>query len=172
MYNLDPYTRMIAGLVVNELHDLRITCKPKELWANNSFGPHHRLASYWHSRKYHWTSSQIQPPNGQTCSQWLSPFVTNAGGYLDNPNATSDCDYCQYKVGDECKWELFVQNLKEETKSSLGGLRTYTSTVFLPLNYSWSNRWRDLGIIISYCAFNFFVTVAAAKYLTLRYAKR
>lgn len=31
MYNLDPYTRLIAGLVVNELHDLRITCKSNEL---------------------------------------------------------------------------------------------------------------------------------------------
>lgn len=120
MYNLDPYTRMIAGLVVNELHDLRINCAPEEF-------------------------SRIQPPSGQTCQQWLSPFVTSSGGYLENPNATSDCDYCQYRVGDE---------------------------FFTTLNYSYSNRWRDLGIMICYCAFNFLVTLIAAKFLTLKYAKR
>lgn len=31
MYNLDPFTRMIAGLVVNELHDLPVICKSEEL---------------------------------------------------------------------------------------------------------------------------------------------
>ncbi|KAG0141461.1 hypothetical protein CROQUDRAFT_68265 [Cronartium quercuum f. sp. fusiforme G11] len=120
MYNLNPYTRMIAGLVVNELHDLRITCKPQEF-------------------------TRIQPPSGQTCNQWLSAYVTSAGGYINNPNDTSNCDYCQYSVGDEF----------------------YTT-----LNYSWTHRWRDFGIMIGFCCFNFFVTVVAARYLTLRYAKR
>lgn len=31
MYELDPFTRLIAGLVVNELHDLPIQCLDGEL---------------------------------------------------------------------------------------------------------------------------------------------
>ncbi|EGF98878.1 uncharacterized protein MELLADRAFT_40565, partial [Melampsora larici-populina 98AG31] len=120
MYNLDPYTRIMAGLVVNELRDLRITCAPEEF-------------------------ARIQPPSGQTCQQWLSAFVNSSGGYLENPDATSNCDYCQYRVGDE-----------------------FYST----LNYSYSHRWRDLGILVGFCVFNSVVTVVAAKFLTLRYAKR
>ncbi|KAH9815156.1 pleiotropic drug resistance ABC transporter [Melampsora americana] len=120
MLQLDPYTRIMGGLVVNELHGLRITCAPQEF-------------------------SRIQPPIGQTCQQWLSTFVNSTGGYLQNPDATSDCDYCQYKVGEEFS---------------------------TPLNYSYSNRWRDLGILVAFSVFNSIVTVLAAKFLTLRYAKR
>ncbi|KAH9815153.1 hypothetical protein DFH28DRAFT_928260 [Melampsora americana] len=112
MCNLDPYTRMIAGLVVNKLHDLRITCAPEEF-------------------------SRIQPPSGQTCQQWLSPFVNSSGGYVENPDATLNCDYCQYRVGDECK--QFQENDIQFGDLSLT-LYTLTShVVFTALNYSYSN---------------------------------
>ncbi|CAH7677570.1 ABC-2 type transporter-domain-containing protein [Phakopsora pachyrhizi] len=120
MYNLDPYTRLIGGLLVNELHDSKIVCESKEF-------------------------SIVKPPDGQTCNQWLEPFIKSQGGYVDNPDSNSDCRYCQYSKGDE---------------------------YLLTVNAQWKYRWRDFGIFIGYAAFNFVFSLIAVKYLTLRYAKR
>ncbi len=42
----------------------------------------------------------FNPPAGQTCANWASDFVTTFGGYLDNPQDTTGCRYCQYEVCD------------------------------------------------------------------------
>ncbi|CAH7682783.1 pleiotropic drug resistance ABC transporter [Phakopsora pachyrhizi] len=120
MYNLDPFTRFVSGLVVNALHDLPVVCKPEEF-------------------------SLIQPPQGQTCAQWTQGYVNRSGGYIDNPSESANCRYCQYSVGDQ---------------------------FYEPLGYSFSNRWRDIGILVLYVFFNLAVMIIGAKYLTLRYAKR
>ncbi|KAG0143497.1 hypothetical protein CROQUDRAFT_81007 [Cronartium quercuum f. sp. fusiforme G11] len=119
-YNLDPFTRLIGGLVVNELHDLPITCRPQEL-------------------------TRLVPPNDLSCEEWLSPFVDSVGGYIQSETATQFCDYCSYAVGDE-----------------------FLAT----LNYSFENRWRDLGIFAGFCLFNVFLTVVAARFLTTKYSNR
>ncbi|EGG01152.1 uncharacterized protein MELLADRAFT_92660 [Melampsora larici-populina 98AG31] len=120
MYNLDPMTRMMAGLVVNELHDLTVTCGSEEF-------------------------SKIQPPAGKTCGEWLSNFTSTLGGAVQNATATSDCNFCRYATGDD---------------------------YLRPLNYSFSNRWRDLVIMACFCIFNLMITVSAAKILTSRYSNR
>jgi len=120
MYQLDPYTRIISGLLVNELHEMPVVCKPAEF-------------------------SVFQPPPGQTCGQWTQNYITSRGGYLENSDSTTDCRYCQYSKGDE---------------------------FFAELDLSFSNRWRDLGILVVFVFFNFCVMVIATKTLTLRYAKR
>ncbi|CAI4750917.1 ASG_G0047570.mRNA.1.CDS.1 [Saccharomyces cerevisiae] len=43
----------------------------------------------------------FQPPVGQTCGEFTKPFFEFGTGYIANPDATADCAYCQYKVGDE-----------------------------------------------------------------------
>lgn len=43
----------------------------------------------------------IEPPSGQTCQDWLGPFIEATTGYLTNPQAESGCQYCQYRTGDE-----------------------------------------------------------------------
>ena len=40
----------------------------------------------------------FNPPANQTCVQWAGDFVNTFGGYLDNPEDTSACRYCQYAV--------------------------------------------------------------------------
>lgn len=65
----------------------------------------------------------FNPPTGQNCSAWAQPFVNNFGGYIDNPLDTVACRYCQYAVGDQ---------------------------FFVPLNISFSHRWRDAFILFSY----------------------
>jgi hypothetical protein len=54
---------------------LTITCKPEEF-------------------------ALFNPPSGQTCLAWARDFVNAAGGYLDNPNDSDACRYCQYSVSD------------------------------------------------------------------------
>ncbi|KAG8704963.1 hypothetical protein FRC08_001922 [Ceratobasidium sp. 394] len=76
LYQLDPFTRLIAGMVSTELHGLKITCTPLEF-------------------------AVFQPPSGQTCVQWAGDFVNASVGYLDNPDSSSDCRYCPYSYGDD-----------------------------------------------------------------------
>jgi len=76
LYQLDPFTRLVSGMVTTELHDLPVHCTSAEL---NSF----------------------PAPAGQTCGQYMSEFFANGGaGYLVS-NATDVCQYCAYRVGDQ-----------------------------------------------------------------------
>ncbi|KAK7025463.1 ATP-binding cassette transporter snq2 [Paramarasmius palmivorus] len=118
LYQLNPYTRLLSAMLSTELYGLTIQCK------NDEF-------------------AVFSPPAGQTCYQWAQPFVEVAGGYLNNANATSDCQYCQYRTGDE-----FIT----------------------PLNIKYSTRWRDAFIIFSFFVFNLLATVVASR--LLRFAKR
>jgi ATP-binding cassette subfamily G (WHITE) protein 2 (SNQ2) len=115
---LDPFTRLISGLITTALHDLYIYCEESEFYRFNA-------------------------PDGQTCEAYAGPFVSRNGGYLDNPNATGECLYCQYRVGDD---------------------------FYTPLGLSFDDRWRDLGIFIAFIGFNVIVTLVASRYL--RYSKR
>lgn len=101
---------------------LKITCKPEEFAVFN-------------------------PPSGQTCVAWASDFVNAAGGYLDNPNDTTGCRYCQYSVSVLGK-KLHVVVL---TSVKVG------DEFFLPLNIKYSQRWRDVGIF--FCFFGTFLCV-------------
>ncbi|ORX85149.1 hypothetical protein K493DRAFT_360516 [Basidiobolus meristosporus CBS 931.73] len=76
MYWLDPFHYWIEGLVVNELHNFKVTCKPDEFYVFN-------------------------PPSGQTCGQYAGQFLTKAAGYLNNYNATTGCEYCSASLGDD-----------------------------------------------------------------------
>ena len=76
LYELDPFTRLVSGMVVTELHDLPVVCRPREL---NTF----------------------PAPAGQSCGEYMEPFFNAGGsGYLVN-NITDICEYCAFKVGDQ-----------------------------------------------------------------------
>jgi ABC-type multidrug transport system ATPase subunit/ABC-type multidrug transport system permease subunit len=111
LYELNPFTRLIGGMVVTALHEMPVRCAPEEL---NVFRA---------------------PPN-TTCGEYMQPFFDRGGpGYLVN-NATQDCQYCAYKVGDE---------------------------FYTPLGFSFDNRWRDLGIYIAYIASNLIILFVAVR---------
>jgi len=81
LYQLDPFTRLIGGMVVTELHGAPVVCTQSEL---NSFNA----------------------PAGQTCGEYMKNFFAAGGpGYIVN-DAVSRCEYCAYNVGDQ-----FYQNL-------------------------------------------------------------
>jgi len=113
LYQLDPFTRLIGGMVVTELHDLPVDCTSIELNAFNA-------------------------PSGQSCGDYMQPFFQNGGlGYIVD-NATSACQYCAYKVGDQ-----FYQGLE----------------------FSFDNRWRDLGIFAAFIGSNLILLFIGAQYL-------
>lgn len=76
LYELNPLTRLVGGLVVNEFYELPIVCTDREY-------------------------NLIVPPTGQTCEAYLAPFIAEVGGYVNNPTATDSCQYCQYRTGSE-----------------------------------------------------------------------
>ncbi|KAF7189916.1 ABC multidrug transporter atrF [Pseudocercospora fuligena] len=76
LYELDPLTRLISGLVSNELHGQLVECTDIEF-------------------------NRFTAPAGQTCGDYMRDFFSAGGpGYLLN-NQTSDCSYCAYSVGDQ-----------------------------------------------------------------------
>ncbi|KAL4902399.1 hypothetical protein BDW74DRAFT_180901 [Aspergillus multicolor] len=75
-YELDPFTRIISGMVTTELHERAVVCTPGEY-------------------------NRFQAPEGQTCGEYMQAFFDRGGiGYLAD-NATQSCEYCAYRVGDE-----------------------------------------------------------------------
>ncbi|KAJ5148631.1 hypothetical protein N7448_000209 [Penicillium atrosanguineum] len=76
LYQLDPLTRLVGGMVVTELHGRTVKCTSSEY-------------------------NHFQAPANETCGDYMQPFFERGGaGYLLN-NATQACEYCAYKVGDQ-----------------------------------------------------------------------
>ncbi|KAF4171597.1 hypothetical protein CNMCM8694_002369 [Aspergillus lentulus] len=76
----------------------------------------------------------FNPPAGQSCGEYMAAHIAAAGGYLLDENATSNCQYCKVK----------------ETNAYLAGIHA-----------DYGARWRNLGIMWVYVAFN----VVAALFL-------
>lgn len=76
MYYISPVQWFLHATLGTVLHNLPVQCAQDELAIFN-------------------------PPSGQTCAQYAATFLETAVGYLDNPDATSNCGYCQFSVGDD-----------------------------------------------------------------------
>jgi len=103
MYWLNPSTYWIGGVIAATLRDVPVVCAPKE-------------------------AAMFNPPDGQSCYQFAQSYVDGIGrGYLTNPNATSECGYCQYRNGVE-----------------------YMAS----LNVNPSDKWKYLPIFLAFCISN------------------
>ena len=98
MYRVSPFTYFVEGLVTTAVGRTPIECAEEEYL-------------------------RIQPPSGQTCGQYLDPYAQATGGYLTNPDATSNCSYCSISSTDQ-----FLEQF----------------------DYSFTHRWRDFGLIWVY----------------------
>ncbi|KAJ8701107.1 ATP-binding cassette transporter snq2 [Pleurotus ostreatus] len=107
MYHLSPYTYLIAGTLGQAIGHQDMVCSEKEI-------------------------AIVNPPSGNTCAQYFLNYIANNGGYLNNPDAASACQFCSTRTTDE-----------------------YLERTF---NIQYSHRWRDVGI---FCAFIVFNTIAA-----------
>jgi ABC-type multidrug transport system permease subunit len=74
----------------------------------------------------------FNPPPGQTCGEWSAGFLPSSPGYLNNPSATSGCQYCPVATGD----------------------------AYLQLQLTWSpaNKWRNVGILCLFLVTNVITT--------------
>ncbi|CAN6607203.1 protein Snq2p [Trichomonascus vanleenenianus] len=112
MYKVSPYTYFIQNYMAIVMHDRPVNC----------------AASEWNI---------FQPPQGMTCGDFAGAFTQTVGGFLQNPNDTSDCHFCKFKTGDD-----------------------YLASV----GASYSYRWRNIGFICVYIVFNI-VAMLALYYL-------
>lgn len=109
MYRVSPLTYWISGILTSGLHGQTMECSDSEVY-------------------------RLSPPlnSNMTCGTYLSQYLAVAPGYLRNPDATEDCQYCPVTTSDQY----------------LGA-----SDMF------WADRWRNFGLGWSYIAFNICVAV-------------
>lgn len=110
MYRVSPFTYLISAMLSTAVSGAPATCSDTEL-------------------------KLINPPSGQTCQEYLGPFLEKAGGSLDNGNATSQCQYCGI----------------ENTDSFLN-----------QLSININDDWRNFGLMWAYIVFN--IAAALALY--------
>jgi hypothetical protein len=70
----------------------------------------------------------VSPPGGQSCQQYLGQYINQSGGYITNPDALSNCQYCSYRTTDQ--------------------FLAFNSNIF------YSHHWRNLGFMWIYIGFN------------------
>lgn len=102
MYYVNPSTYWIGGVLAATLDGIPVECTVEE-------------------------TAQFNVPAGQTCESYAGAFADSAGGYLLNPRATADCQYCPYRSGNQ-----------------------YLAT----LNIQASDKWRDFGIFLAFVISN------------------
>jgi ABC-type multidrug transport system permease subunit len=122
MYRLSPFTYWISAMTSTMLHGRSVTCSETE-------------------------TTNISPPSGQTCGEYLSAYLsgTGSGGTLQNPEDTSACRYCSISVADQY----------------LAGSEIY-----------WEDRWRNFGILWAYVFFNIFIAVGTYYLFRVRPTQR
>ncbi|KAJ9489538.1 hypothetical protein VN97_g3742 [Penicillium thymicola] len=76
LYDLDPFTRLIGGMVVTELQGRDVVCAESELNLFNA-------------------------PDNLTCGEYMKPFFDGDGkGYIVD-DAAQACKYCAYRFGEQ-----------------------------------------------------------------------
>lgn len=117
MYRLSPFTYLVSGMLSTALSGAEVTCSSIEVLT-------------------------INPPDKQTCADYLNAFALQTGGYIENPDATSACSYCSMR---------------------------YTDTFLASVFSSWDDAWRNFGIMWAYLVFN--IAVALGIYWLARVPK-
>jgi ABC-type multidrug transport system permease subunit len=79
--------------------------------------------------------ARFTPPSGQTCAEYLRPYIAQAGGYVQTAvDGSGQCEFCQYANGDEFGRSFSVY---------------------------YKNIWRDFGIFCGFIVFNYAVVYLA-----------
>lgn len=74
VYRVSPFTYLLEGFLGVLVHDVPVVCTEKEL-------------------------ARIPKPPTQTCQEYASAFIRQAGGYVQQVG--DECRFCQYRNGDE-----------------------------------------------------------------------
>jgi len=105
MYRVSPLTYVIEAFLGQAIGHQEVSCASDELVSLN-------------------------PPSGLSCSAYMDPYISNFGGYLTNPNSSSDCQFCSTKTTDQ----FLLSNF----------------------NIEFGHHWRNIGIILGVVVFNVF----------------
>jgi ABC-type multidrug transport system permease subunit len=85
----------------------------------------------------------FEPLPNTTCGLYLAPYIEQLGGYLSNPNAMMECEFCV--IAD-------------------------TNTFLSSVGIDYEDRWRNFGILWGFVVFN--VLMAVLLYWGLRVPKK
>lgn len=110
MYRVSPLTYLVDGIAATGMHGRAVEC------ATNEY-------------------SRFAPPSGQTCGQYLAPYLASTAGSvgsLVNPASTVECQYCPLSNSDQFLGQVAI---------------------------SWHLRWRNYGIGFAYILFNIFAAI-------------
>ena len=119
MYRISPFTYLISAMLSTAVANTDVTCAANEYLS-------------------------FPPPPGQTCLEYLQPYISFAGGYLQDNNtmAPDHCSFCS----------------ESDTNIFLGSVSSY-----------YSQRWRNFGLMWGYIIFN--IVVAVMIYFLARVPK-
>ncbi|KIW94662.1 uncharacterized protein Z519_04639 [Cladophialophora bantiana CBS 173.52] len=107
MYRISPFTYLISAFLSTGLANSEVHCSPLE-------------------------TAKLQPFPGETCAQYMAPYIQVAGGALYNPQATENCEFC-----------------------TIANTNVYLASV----SSFYDERWRNFGILWAYIIFNAFAAV-------------
>jgi len=117
MYRVNPFTYLCSSFLSAAIGEAPVQCAASELLA-------------------------MEAPGSQSCEEYLSSYISTAGGYVVDPSATGVCQYCPVR----------------------------DTTEFLSsVNIDFANRWRDFGLLWVYICFN--IGAACALYWLCRMPK-
>lgn len=102
MYRVSPFTYLVDAMLSVAVADTKVVCARNE---------------YRH----------FLPKAGQTCGEYMQPWISKMGGYLLDNSTTSECSYC-----------------------SIDSTNQYLSAI----GSSYHKRWRNFGLIWAYILFN------------------
>ncbi|KAK3720348.1 Multidrug resistance protein [Vermiconidia calcicola] len=117
MYRVSPLTYLIEGMLSTGVANQRVTCASNEYLRFNA-------------------------PPGQTCGDYLQPYISTVGGYL-NSNTSGSCEFCTY-----------------------GDTNVFLSSV----SASYSHAWRNFGLLWIFIGFN--AAMAVFLYWAARVPKK
>ncbi len=104
-YYVNPSTYWIGGVLAATLDGVPVRCDVSE-------------------------TARFDAPSGQTCQEYAGAFASSAGGYLLNPDARADCQYCPYTTGNQ-----------------------YLATLNIDANEKWRGMYISLSLSLFFNAF-------------------
>ncbi|KAI4100558.1 MAG: hypothetical protein L6R37_005390 [Teloschistes peruensis] len=117
IYYLNPFNYLVSSILTFTVFDVKVVCKPHEF-------------------------ALFDTPDNQTCREYLTPYMEGLGSRtnLINPDATSGCRVCQYRLGSD-----------------------YLSTLNISDYYF---GWRDAAIVVIFAISSYVMVYALMKLRT------
>ena len=115
LHELDPFTRLISGVVTTELQGRTVDCTAEEL-------------------------NRFTPPQGRSCGEYMMDFFRSEDGlgYLVDPQARDVCEYCAFATGEEfySQFEFEYATRWRDLGISIAFVGSNLVIIFLAVSYT------------------------------------